>query len=150
MPATVTLATTTLAEGVDASSGKVKLTSTSGVTPGTGLYIDGELMKAISLDVDSWVHVKRGESSAAAPHPIGDTVYIGRMDQFYSGPPNGRPNAAVAVSPYIDVVNGKMYFAQGDTYPSTSANRWWQEVTTTYTSGPLGIRTTTLDPSSST
>ena len=151
MPATVTLSTITLAEGCDASAGRIKVSSTSGLTYGLRLYVGGELMNVLRIDVSPWVVVARGvDGSRAAAHPSGDTVYIGRADQFYAVPPFGRPDAAILVSPYIDVVAGNIYFAQGDVNPTASANRWWQIQTNTRTSGPLGVVTTTLDPASST
>lgn len=156
MPATVTLASTTLAEGCDASATRIKLTSTTGVFFGKCLFIagqgrDGELVKVQRLDVATWVIVTRGvEGSRAQPHVSGDTVYIGDCGQFYAIPPMGRPDAAIPVSPYIDVVNGQIYFAQGDVVPSQTAVRWWQMQTFTRTTGPLGVTTLTLDPTSST
>lgn len=156
MPATVTLTSTTLAEGCDAATTRVKVASTSGIVPGLRLFVggsgnDGELMKVQRLDVDPWLIVARGvDGSRAQPHVSGDTAYVGRGDQFYCCPPMGRPDAAIPVSPYIDVVCGRIYFAQGDTQPSATANRWWQEQTNTRTLLPLGIRTVTPDPTSST
>jgi len=152
MPALATLVSTTLAEGCDGASTRIKLTSVSGlVNQITRLYVGGELMKFERVDISPWIIVRRGvDGSKASPHVSGEAVFIGRPDQFYYGPPAGRPEAAVLVSPYIDVVNGNVYFAQGDTTPSTSANRWWQIQTNTRTSGPLGVQTSTLDPTSST
>lgn len=147
MPATVTLASTTLADVATDKATLIKLASTSGVYAGLRLYVDGELMHVYALDVDPWVKVKRGaEGTAAAPHPSGATVYVGRADQFYSMDPVGRPPAAIPVSPYINVINGTVWFAQGDVTPSASANRWWQKQSTIYTVTPLGARSTTLDP----
>ena len=124
MPATVTLPTTTLGVGVLDKDTLVSLASTSGVFAGIRLFIDGELMKVVSLDVDPWVRVIRGvDGTSAAPHPSTATVYIGRGDQFYQNDPVGRPPAAIPVSPYINVINGSVWFAQGDTTPSLSANR---------------------------
>lgn len=152
MPATVTLATTTLSEAVDAASGRIKVASTAGLAYGTHLYIGGELMKVMRLEVDPWVFVSRGVgSSRAAPHHAEETIYIGRADQFYSGPPVGSPDGAIAVSPYIDVENAKVYFAQGNPVTDAPGNvRWWQEQTLTRVAGPLGSKTTTLDPTAST
>lgn len=151
MSATVTLSTTTLSEGVDGSSCRLKVASTAGIVPGLRLYTNGELMTVLRIEVDPWVCVSRGvDRTAATPHSSGETVYIGRADQFYSAPPVGRPDASILVSPYIDAVAGKVYFAQGDVTPSGSAVRWWQEQTATRVQRPLGGTTTTLDPTSST
>ena len=45
MPATVTLATTTLTGAVGPSNDTVVLASTAGVLPGLRLFIEGELFK---------------------------------------------------------------------------------------------------------
>ncbi len=149
MPATVTLATATLTVSVGPSTDTINLSSTEGVLPGVRLYIDGELMLVNRNDVDG-TKVRRGvDGTSGQPHASGGTVYIGRADQFYSQDPIGRPDNAIPVSPYINVVNGSMWFAQGDALPS-GGNRWWQRVTTTYGTGPLGVRTTTMDPTVST
>lgn len=153
MPPTVTLSSTTLAVGVDAAATRIKVASTTGMVANTRLYVgaypSGELMRVDRIDVDPWVVVTRGvDGSKVSPHAIGDTVYVGRADQFYSTPPVGRPDGAIAVSPYIDVVAGKVYFAQGDT--GTQSVRWWVEQTTVRTVSALGVYTTTTTPTSST
>lgn len=152
MPALATLSTTTFAEGVDNKSDRIRVASTSGMVPGIRLYANGELMTVLRIDVDPWVVVTRGvDSTSATPHSSGETIYVGRADQFYSSPPVGRPPSPVLVSPYIDAVAGKVYFAQGDNQPSATAVRWWQEQTTTYTPGSLGgPATRALSPTTST
>lgn len=160
MPATVTLLTFTLAEGVGASDREIKLTTTSGLTIPSGtpmpsekswLYIDGELMEAVSLGVLSHVEVRRGVGgTAAAPHSSQATIYLGRPDQFFSSDPVGVPPSAVLVSPHINVRTGGVWFAQGNVLPTGQTIRWWQKQETTHGVGPLGIRTTTVDPSTST
>lgn len=149
MPATVTLRTTTLAAGVASTDGEVKLDSTTNVVKDTRLYVDGELMRVVSVGVDSWVKVVRGvDGTLSSAHPSGVTVYVGEAHQFYTKDPVGRPPDAIPVSPYINVQNGSVWFAQGDT--TSTAKRWWQRQTVTYTTGALGVRTSTLDPTSST
>jgi hypothetical protein len=151
MPATVTLSSTTITEGVDASATRIKVASTTGLVYGVRLYIDGELMSVQRLDVDPWVIVTRGvDGSRASAHSDDSVVYIGRADQFYDRPPIGRPDAAVLVSPYIDVVNGNVYFAQGDVTPSGSAVRWWQIQTNTRNPQPLGVIPSVLNLTSGT
>ena len=150
MPATVTLSTTTLSAAVSLLDDEVQLASTSGLFPGIRLFIDGELMEVLRLGVSPNVKVRRGvDGSRSAAHVSGLTVYIGQAHQFYSHDPVGRPDAAVPVSPYINVLNGKVFLPQGDTVASATANRWWQEVTATYGVGALGVRTTTYDPTTS-
>lgn len=152
MPATTTLATTTLAVAVGVTDTLVKLGSTAGVTTGTRLFIDGEQMAVTGFHaVDPWVLVKRGaDGTGARVHASNGTVYIGRADQFYSEDPVGKPPAEILVSPYINLTNGSIWFAEGDTLPLNDSNRWWQRVSTTYGFGPLGVRTSTSDPTAST
>jgi hypothetical protein len=151
MPATVTLSTTTLAAPTGPSDREVKVVSTSGITPGIHLYVEGELMFVVSLGVGTLVDVLRGrDGTAGARHEGGSTVYIGRADQFYSQDPVGIPPAAVLVSPWINATNGTIWFAQGDALPSATSRRWWQKQTATFDIGPLGVRTTILSPTSST
>jgi hypothetical protein len=150
MPATVTLSSTTLSVSVGPATDTLVLASTAGVLPGYRLYIDGELIKVNALAVDG-VKVRRGvDGSAGAAHPSGSTVYIGRADQFYSQDPTGRPPDEIQVSPYINVVNGSVWYAQGDSLPLGNSTRWWQRQTTSYENGPMGVRTSTLNPTSST
>lgn len=151
MPATTTLSTTTLSVHVDRSGDLVKLASTSGVYPGYRLFLDGESMEVVSLEVDPWVRVRRGvDGTNGVPHVAPSTVYIAQPHQLYQKDPTGRPPAVIEVSPWINVINGKIWFSQGDALPESTSNRWWQEQTATYSQGPLGVRTTTLDPASST
>lgn len=149
MGATVTLSTTTLSQSVSSGDGQIKVASTTGMTSGKRLFIDGEVMTVVSLAVDPWVNVLRGrDGTSATAHSGGVTVYIARADQLYDVDPIGAPDVTFPVSPYINVRTGKVYFAQGDaTNPSI---RWWQAQTTTYDVGALGVRTTVVSPTSST
>jgi hypothetical protein len=150
MPATVTLSTTSLAAGAGASDSQIKASSTSGLTPGVRLFCDGELMEVVSLGVSPWVNVRRGvDGTSAAAHPQMALCYIGRAYQFYGSDPVGAPAPQIPVSPYINAINGAVWFAKGDSGPQGISVRWWQRQSTTYGTGPLGIRTTTLDPVSS-
>lgn len=161
MPATVTLSTTTLSAPVDEHDGIVSLASTSGVISGRRLYVDGEVMTVLALLTSPMVKVIRGvDGTKGAAHPTSATVYIAEPHQLYSKDPVGAPPNAVAVSPWINVTNGSLWFAQGDNAASNlppgtppgdfQTVRWWQQRTTTYGEGPLGVRTTTYDPTSST
>lgn len=150
MAATVTLSTTTLALPVTARDGRLKLASTSGVVPGVFLWLDGELTRVLVVDAQNWVTVQRGQGgSQSLPHVSSVTVYIGNGDQFYSTDPAGRPPDQIPVSPYINTVNGSVWFAQGDNFPGGQADRWYQKQETTYGVGSLGVRTKTPDPTSS-
>lgn len=151
MPATVTLSSTTLSAPVGPHDVEVKLASTSGVLPGYRLYVNGELMRVLTLGVGTLVKVNRGvDGTKGLDHLSGSTVYIGQGHQFYSQDPIGRPPSAIPVSPYINVINGSVWFAQGDALPTSDPRRWWTRQTTTFGEGPLGVITTTLDPTSST
>lgn len=149
MPATVTLATTTLAADVAPSDRQVKLASTAGVLPGMALYVNNEMMHVVSLGIDPAVNVIRGMGGTKAElHVDGLTVYIGRRDQFYSHDPVGTPTAVIHVSPHINTANGSVWFAMGE--PAEGEYRYWQKQTVTYGVGPLGVRTVTYDPTAST
>jgi len=151
VPATVTLSTTTLTLNVSAQATLFQVASTSGLTPGKRLFVDGELVRVVGLGVNASteVNVQRGQDSTrAVVHDAGETVYIGEAHQFYSKDPSGVPPGAVLVSPYINVSNGTVWFAQGG--PEGDAKRWWQKQTATYGTGPLGVRTVSYDLTSST
>lgn len=153
MPATVTLSTTTLAESIDAFAKQIKVADASGILPGYRLWMDAELLSVVSLGIATsaytQVNVLRGvDGSAAAPHSSAATITIGRADQFYSSNPVGAPPSAIPVSPYINVVNGSVWYAQGDS--EGGGNRWWQQQQTTYSVGALGVRQAVQDPTSST
>lgn len=108
-------------------------------------------MSVISLGVDPWVNVQRGvDGTSASDHDSSAVIYVGRADQFYSADPVGSPSESIPVSPYINAMNGSIWYAQGDSLPAGRVYRWWQKVSTTYGQGALGVRTSTADPSSST
>ena len=109
MPATVTLATTTLAQATTGGAREIKVASTTGILPGLRLFLDGELMQVVSLGISPWVNVLRGRDGTRAEiHDSGTTIYIGRADQFYSKDPVGAPAEVIEVSPYINVLNFKL------------------------------------------
>jgi hypothetical protein len=147
MAATVTLSTTTLASPVSASSSEVKVASTTGLSTGTRLFVDKELMSVEGFGVSNSVKVIRGvDGTAASAHSSSATVTIGRADQFYDTDPVGTPDAAIPVSPYINVRNGKIWVAQGSEVAGGDVTRWWQEQTTTYSTGALGVQIATTTP----
>lgn len=150
MPATTTLTSTTLAAELDATARLVMLASTSGLSAGQFLFIENELMQVLGLDVPSGgVNVLRGQGGTPAGyHEPGATVYAGSGDQFYRTDPVGSPKEIILVSPWINVSNGSVWFAQGD--PQSGAYRFWQRQTMTPGVGPLGVRTFVYDPTSST
>lgn len=151
MPAAVTLASTTLTYGVEKGTGEIVLSSVSDIVVGYRLWIDRELMKVKALSGGTRVQVFRGvDGTAASRHSSSAVVTIGRADQFYATDPMGAPGEVILVSPYINVINGKTWYAQGDSLPVGLTNRWWQEVTPTFGAGALGVRTFESTPSSST
>lgn len=141
MPATVTLRTTTLTYQIDPFDHELRLASGTGVYSGYRLWIDRELMDVMSNpDANNIVRVKRGvDGTASARHSSLSTVTIGQADQFYSLDPVGAPPSSINVSPWINVLNGKVWLSQGDPSPDGQTVRWWQEVTNTYPTASLGI-----------
>ena len=152
MPATVTLSTTTLTNGIDSRDQEFRLDSYSGIVPGYRLFVDRELCTVVLVRSDgNGVRVIRGvDGTAASSHSSSAVVTIGKADQFYQSDPVGAPAEATEVAPYINARNGKIYYAQGDSQPTGVTYRWWQDVTQTYGLGALGIRTQTAAPTSST
>lgn len=151
--ATVTLSTTTLSAPLSSSSRLLKPASTSGILPGKRLWLaEGkELVRVVALVAGDQVEVLRGvDGTVASPHVSGSTVYIGEAHEFYSQDPVGRPSETIPVSPYINVRNGSIWFAQGDALPVGQGERWWQRQETEYSVGALGVRQKTLSPTSST
>ena len=149
MPATYTLLETTFAAPVGKVDSQVKVASTSGLAAGSRLFADRELMQVVSLDVSTLVNVRRGvDGTAAEAHGTDVTVYKGAADQFFSFDPQGRPREDLLVSPHINVRTGDVWYAQGD--GAASGQRWWQKQSIGHDVGPLGVRLTTPDVSSST
>ena len=149
MPATYVLSTTTFAAPVGKFDPQVKVASTSGLAAGSRLFSDRELMQVVSLGVSTLVNVRRGvDGTASDSHGTDVTVYKGEADQFFSFDPQGRPREDLLVSPHINVRTGDVWFAQGD--GSADGQRWWQKQSIGHDVGPLGVRTTTPDVSSST
>lgn len=152
MSSTVTLATTTLTYGIGSGDGELTLASVTGIVPSSQLFIDKELFDVLNVvDGTTRVKVKRGfDGSAAGPHSSGAVVWIGMPHQFYSTDPAGVPPAITPVAPYINVINGNIWYSQGDAMPDGAVNRWWQLATPSYGYGSLGVRTASQDISSST
>tara|TARA_R110000868_G_scaffold311367_3_gene572419 strand:- start:1093 stop:1548 length:456 start_codon:yes stop_codon:yes gene_type:complete len=151
MSATVTLATTTLTAGIGPLDREISLGSNSGVLAGLFLFIDQELMRVDSILGNGILRVARGlDGTAAQKHSSSAVVTIGSGTQFYSTDPVGSPAEVTDVAPWINTKNGKVWYAQGDALPTGFTYRWWQDATTSYSTGPLGIRVFSTDLSSST
>lgn len=151
--ATVTLSATTLKTTCAAGDTAVQLASTTGLTVNNvttlRLWIDRELLTVISLGLGTWVNVLRGsDGSIASAHGSSAVVYIGRADQFYAADPIGLPPSPVLVSPWINVLTGTMWLAEGDELGPSAGARFWQAVTNVPGTGALGVRTTTQNPTS--
>ena len=130
--------------------GTVSSLTTANIIPiGYGLWMDQELVRVtgvLSAPIGLRYQVLRGQGgSSAQSHSSTAQVTIGKMDQFYSRDPKGRPENAVLVSPWINTANGKVWQPQGDSYPGAPL-RWWKEVTNTYGIGPLGVPTLLPSP----
>jgi len=151
MTATVTLSTTTLTNGIGPRDRDILLDSNSGVRTGLFLFLDRELMKVERILDNGLVRVSRGQGgTASTQHSSSAVVTIGSGTQFYTQDPVGSPLEATEVAPWINVKNGKVWHAQGDAQPEGLTFRWWQEATTTYSAGALGIRASSSSPTSST
>ncbi len=149
MPATYTLASTTITREAQRDDPVIGLASTAGLAAGIRLFADEEMMSVVSLVPDG-VRVLRGvDGTRAGHHDVGSTVWIGSGDKFYFHDPVGDPQEVVLVSPHINVTTGAVWFAKGDTGVPGADSRWWQRQAVSYSIGPLGIRTVTYDPTTS-
>jgi hypothetical protein len=150
MVALFTLATTTFASNVGELDTQVNLTSTTGVVPGIRLFANRECLAVEKLTgVGNYAIVRRGvDGTFNRPHNTQETVYIARPDQLFSTDPVGIPIAGVYSNPHINVFTGTIWVVQGDDSGPGIYARSWQQVTSTQTAGPLGVRTnTTTTPS---
>lgn len=145
--ATVSLSTTTLSRTVEPSDSKVYLASTSGVTPGVRLFLDRELLAIERLTgIGTEVIVRRGvDGTVASRHATNTAVYIGRPDQFYSTDPVGLPPNELLVYPYINVITGDLWTAEGDESGPGLQGRIWSKVTRSIDAGALGNNQLTVN-----
>lgn len=157
MAGTTELTTTSLVASCTAGDARVQLASTAGLTVNnlTNLYlfIDQELLGFVLLlpEGNGWVRVTRGaDGTFGAAHGSSAIVTIGRADQFYEFNPRGVPPSPPLVSPWINVRNGTIWYAQGDATGPGVDLRYWLNVTTTYNAGPFGVPTVTTAPTAST
>ena len=148
MAATVTLDTTTTTNAIQAGDLAILLDSVTNVLAGRYLYVERELMKVRSIGIGTSVNVNRGiGGTATTAHASGATVTIGKAHQFYSTDPTGMPGGAVEVDPYINVLTGVHWTAQGDEDGPGVKGRWGAPKTTTRDFGALGVRTTVRETS---
>lgn len=149
MSALATLATTTLAAPVSSSDSSVSLASVSDVVAGQFLYCEQELMKVISVDYGGLTaRVTRGaHGTAGKAHTSLAVVTIGRGDQFYDTNPFGAPPIVQLVSPWINVLTGEQWTAQGDENP-LGPNLYWARTQWVHQPAGLGARTVASEVSS--
>lgn len=138
--ATTSLGTTTFATTVEPSDTLVNLASVSGVSVGTRLYCDREMMAVSGLTgIGTQVLVRRGGGgTASARHATNAPVWIGLGHQFYDNDPVGLPPVTMLVYPYINVLTGQAWVAVGDEVGPGNAGRIWQPVSTAVVAGALG------------
>jgi hypothetical protein len=140
MSALATLTTTTLAAAVSSSDSRVQLTSIAGVVPGIFLYCEQELMLVEGMSIGTEVLVQRGvEGTSGQAHSSLDPVTIGRGDQFYQTNPFGGAPAVQLVSPWINVLTGEQWTAQGDETGLTP-NLYWARTQYARSIGAFGVR----------
>jgi hypothetical protein len=138
MAALATLAVTALDKECQSDSPDVLLASTSGLVPGTRLYVDRELMAVVAIGIGKNVKVTRGvDGTSTARHSGGTMVVVGRGDQFYTTDPPPASAYQPAVNPWINILTGKVWVLQGE--EEGIDRQWWQEVTVSHERGVLGF-----------
>ena len=141
-----TLSTTTFSQTVEPSEITVTLASVANVSPGDGLAAGTELLKVIAYAGGTSVRVLRGQSGTMTQrHVSNQTVTIGRMDQFHTTDPFGPPPIPVQVSPWVNVLTGQQWIAQGDETGPNGSAQWWAPTQSTHGVGALGVRTTVTE-----
>ena len=167
MPATVTLVPLLVAEHIDPTDSEIKLVVTdAGQTSLTLVpdgavqldplqsyfgYCEGELMRLVRQGLGSRFVAMRGlHGTSASHHDAGAQMYLGLGYHFYNHDPLGSPPNALEVSPWINVLNGTVWFAQGDSEPGHTTRRWWVKQEMKEATNSLGVREFTLDPIEST
>jgi hypothetical protein len=148
----VTLASTTLNRPVSASDTVLLLASRDGVLVGKRLVADGESMIVRDVSLPStFVTVSRGaDGTGGVAHANGATVWVAEGYQLYDRDPFGLAPTEVLVSPWLNIKDWGVFFAQGDAAGPGNQARWWQKQEPTYGQGALGVRTVTLDPTAGT
>ncbi len=143
MVATFTLPTTTFAAAVAVGDTQVSVSSTSGVVPGVFLFANRESMKVVGILPNGNVSVMRGrDGTATRPHATNETVYVAQGFQLFDTDPQGTLAASTVplCNPHINVLNGTVWVTVGDDDGADVGARVWQQVTTTQTTGALGVR----------
>lgn len=152
------LNSSTLAAGVESGSlGSIRLASIANIAKGDLIAVvgtDGNVkeamfVKATPITGTDFVRVTRGVAgTAATSHQIGLTVYTGSSAVFESKDPHGIPLAPPRMNPWINLKNGNVWFAEGESVGPDTGARYWQLLTPTYATGTFGIPSITLAPTS--
>lgn len=114
------LSTTTLAAAVAASASQIALASTSAVSVGDLLFVDGEAMAVVGLISPANVTVMRGAAGTKGlDHATSLTVYVGKPHQFYSQDPVGKPPLNPQNTPWINLRTGAIWTVSGSAWVQT-------------------------------
>lgn len=139
---------TTLLKSMLASDTFVPLSSVANINKGDVVFVDSEAMPTSSTrpsvtgNVPGVFVVRTGR---AASHGVGALVYTGPPSAFVTVDPVGVP--AAGSQPWvINILNGRVWVAQGDEAGPGAANRFWQLQTTTPGIGAFGVRTLVASP----
>jgi hypothetical protein len=138
MPA---LNSTTLSAPLLPTDRRVRLASISGVRKDDLLYIGRELMTVLDASVNPLSVARGANGTNAVSHVNGQTVYSGTANQFHNYDPSGVPLKVPIADPWINVRDGRVWVAQGDTVGPGAVARRWQLQQSTYAAGALGILT---------
>lgn len=149
--ATYNLNSTMLTNSIDASQNLIYVASTSSIQRGNYLvFADATGRKECAKVVEvapgtGQLRVARGQfETSGQPHPSTAVIFIATAaDQLFSVDPEKTDAPLALVEPWINLTNGKIWYLYGDVLDGQQY-RWWQERTTAYGIGPLGIRTQTV------
>jgi hypothetical protein len=114
------LSSTTLNGAVSGTAPSLILTSATGVSVGTILYVDREAMRVQAID-DTKAKVHRGwMGTPASAHATLATVYFGTQDQFFNRDPVGTAEDGY-VTPWINVLTGDQFTVSSGQWVRTSS-----------------------------
>lgn len=107
-----------------------------------GLVKEAVSVKAMPIAGTDFVRVTRGVAGTrATSHQMGCTVYTGTPSYFESRDPHGIPQGFPRANPWINLKNGNVWFAIGDSVGTNVGGKYWQLQTPNYQRGALGINT---------
>lgn len=124
--AQATLTTTTTSAAATSITGNIQITSTTGATPGTYLYVvdvdgqPGELMLINSISGNT-LSVSRGVGGFQRAHISGAGVTLGPLAAFKTTFPNGACVATeIIYTPWININTGIKYACTGGAWTATN------------------------------